>query len=444
MTIDPDHFAQHMEHHWTNRLGNASSQALIANWRQIGQAFNDCIAAVSSAELQMWRILQPPTGSGKSQCLALYCAMLAEFNPQTGAIAIVRLIAQANELVEQINALAGARVARAKHSESLLSADHVAETQILVVTHESLRRALFDDTRGNPGGRLKGLTEWRHGPRRLRVIDEALDVVEHGQIELDELGYVIGAIPHEIKLCCPEGVAVLQGLHDSLKKFGDASRWQEQADGGRVIPRAMVDPAAQAWLTALRVALQELDWRKVRHLGPAEGPKVGARVIATLRDAEFMVADWAYLAKSGKRPTFNAARSIIPEGHPGFVVLDATASQNLLWELLGEKARPYLVPSKARSYRNVTLHVARCRGVGKGAMIDRKVERIPRLAEEMSRRLRPDRKLLVVAHKEVEKDMGGYDYGAQASFAHWGAIDGLNTYRNHDAVVIFGLHYLST
>ncbi len=64
-------------------------------------------------------------------------------------------------------------------------------------------------------------------------------------------------------------------------------------------------------------------------------------------------------------------------------MLDATAKQNFLWELLGDRADIKPIPPNTRSYGNVTLHVSRATRTGKGAMIEEGQTRIPRLLADL-------------------------------------------------------------
>ena len=86
------------------------------------------------------------------------------------------------------------------------------------------------------------------------------------------------------------------------------------------------------------------------------------------------------------------------------------------------------IPQGARSYSNVSLHIARSScGLGKGKMRDSGKVRIPRLLVELERQLSPDRKVMLCAHKNVEPiALTCQPNFAAYSVAHWGAIGGKN------------------
>ncbi|HEU0222684.1 MAG TPA: hypothetical protein VFR34_10815, partial [Paracoccaceae bacterium] len=152
MTVSTIAFAERMRRHWEDTLGNVSSPSLEAIWQQMADAFGQAIDAHGTKEAGHWRILQPSTGTGKSQGLAVYCAMLAEIASRqvgdrnarpVGVLIVVRLIEQAEEMVRTINGLAGFEAALAKHSGVRLSPEAIEAAQILVVTHRAYENALL-------------------------------------------------------------------------------------------------------------------------------------------------------------------------------------------------------------------------------------------------------------------------------------------------------------
>ena len=123
--------------------------------------------------------------------------------------------------------------------------------------------------------------------------------------------------------------------------------------------------------------------------------RIAANVDGTLKNCEAIMARWAYYYRKGRDDTFNSSQLLIPPGLPGPVVLDATASQNFLWKLLGSRAEIAEVPSGTRTYANVTIHIARGSGLGKTKMTERGKVRLPRLLANLERTLPRDRKVLL-------------------------------------------------
>src|SRR5215475_2502929 len=82
--VCPNAFSQRMHKHWTtprpDGLGQHSSPALVDLWRIMGENFQLATVEAASGVQSPWRILQPPTGTGKTQGTCVYAAMQADLN----------------------------------------------------------------------------------------------------------------------------------------------------------------------------------------------------------------------------------------------------------------------------------------------------------------------------------------------------------------------------
>jgi hypothetical protein len=138
----------------------------------------------------------------------------------------------------------------------------------------------------------------------------------------------------------------------------------------------------------------------------------------------------------------NAARLIVPEEVTGAVVLDATASSSLIYQLFDHRADVIPAPANARRYDNVTLHVSKGHAVGKTSMIKAMPKAAGQLIANLGKTLGGDRKVFVCAHKSVAPHVVACTHPfASLDVGHWGAIDGKNEWSHCDSVVIFGLPY---
>src|SRR5262245_7702816 len=85
--VCPDDFSQRMQRHWTtprpDGLGQHSSPALVTLWRIMGENFQQATVEAACGVQSPWRILQPPTGTGKTQGTCVYAAMQAGLNRNT-------------------------------------------------------------------------------------------------------------------------------------------------------------------------------------------------------------------------------------------------------------------------------------------------------------------------------------------------------------------------
>lgn len=450
-TISPKVFSCAMEAHWENTLGNVPSPALMALWETMAKTFN---AAIESDGTR-WSVLQPPTGTGKTQGLSVYAALMAKANRESeqrnGILIVTRMIEQADELKEAIDRLAGFQCAAAKHSENKISLEEMQEADVLIITHAAYVLALSGLCKDD-GSRWKDLVEWDHGRRRLTVIDEALaNVIGEHQVNASDVRQVLSYVTPEIREQFGSQVEGLEMVKDVLETIAKKTNADQTAEGlgrFRVVWRGVHDgritfPASLSMLP-LRQAVSGLKYDHValRKEDPLDRQRISNIVDKTLNGVEAILSTWAYCAKVGSDHTFNSSRLLIPEDLPAPVVLDATANQNFLWELLGDRVDIKPIPPNTRNYGNVTLHMARASRTGKGSMIEDGQTRIPRLLDELESTLGNDRRVFLCVHKGVEHIALNYAPKFEKySVGHWGAVDGRNDWQDHDAVVIFGIPY---
>lgn len=449
----PEEFNAAMTARW-HSLGNTPSPRLQKLWMAMATTFNSAIMDSHTGNTR-WRVLQPPTGTGKTQGLCVYSALAIDKNATAsepvGILVVTRTIAQAEEIGATIRALisdpAHADRVRVSHSQSRLNPFVMHGADVLVITHEAYVRAL-EGLNQEQHGRWEDFTNWAHGPRRLTIIDEAISgIVEENQVTAADIRFALGFIDPSLRRLYRDQVKALERACEvldgsaALSADGEAAAarivWSGGQDNRRHFPRTCS-------MTPLREAMAGIRYDLIasRKDSPHDRRRIGEKVDRTLRDCEAIMARWAYYYRKGNDDTFNSSQLLIPPGLPGPVVLDATASQNFAWKLLGHRAEIAKIPSHTRNYSNVKIHVALGSGLGKHRMIKEGKIRLPRLLANLKENLSSDRKVLVCAHKKIEHIALSYEPGfAQYSVAHWGAIDGKNDWNDHDAVVIFGLPY---
>jgi hypothetical protein len=499
-SLRPEDFACAMQAHWTNpnTLNNVSSPALMSLWTVMGETFNQAIEGNiatdnpfrENPENGKWMVLSPATGSGKTQGVRLYSAMQATANlhrPSSNKVGIrivTREIEQADELARDVQASFTAlcppqslstllevqggnqtKVALARHSNApQVTLEDIKQATVLVVTHASYVPAL-DSLSQNVQDRWSSLIEWDHGQRKLVVVDETIsNMVEEYRLELDHLSSTVGDIPHDIRDKFPGQIRLLNGVIQVLQTIrakakalkeidddtshSDAAVWNAETQRAPELARAWVGASQYADMSELRKALKaDRDKRAERWSGKREAIQMRTDVIdANLKSVQAICSRWAWYARSGKFDTLNASRLVLPEPFPlNVVCLDATAGQEVLWELLGKEnvVRPKL-PEGVRSYEKVTLHVARAGSVSKTTMKDKGKARLARLIEHLNKRFDGEsaRKVFLVTHKAIEHHADDHvlSFG-KLSVAHWGSLDGKNEWHDHDVAVLFGLSY---
>lgn len=449
--VPPHEFSACMRVHWINKLGLCSSSALEKLWTIMASTFNAAIVDTAKGIEAPWRILQPPTGSGKTQGTNLFAAMQAKRNrfgegAPVGSIVVTRFIAEASKTAAEINNHAGMAVAIAHNSETPRLPHEISNSDVLVITHQAYMNASANLNASDDRAWEKFL-QWKHGRRLLTVIDESLaNAVDGVKVTADEITQVLGFMSLEMERDFRTEHVALELLKRSLVAYSEL-----ESDEGGVNSRAVFSEAVNTFgapdlvnFSRLRQAMitREFD---ILALGKDDfqvRKDIARKVDGTLDQAQSLYDQWVYYTKNGNEHSLNTASLSIPWGAPGPVVLDATARAEFLWDLFEDRAIRVNTPSHVRRYENVTLHVARSNGVGKRSMTKNFKARFARLVAELEKRLSADRSVFLCTHRNNEHTAEGY----QAPFSryavgHWGAVDGRNDWKDFDTAVIFGLSY---
>jgi hypothetical protein len=428
----------------------------------MGENFQLSTIEAASGVQSPWRILQPPTGTGKTQGTCVYAALQAELNRETegsslrpvGMLIVTRLKDDADNIRDTINTLAGRAVAVVHHCGNYATPAQLHESDVVVITHTAYGNAKRE-TKGLDWKSWDRLVAWRGGHRLLTVIDEALaNVVDESSTTTENLRFVINLIPHEVRAAFPQQVGILEQVHRVLQTYADpdgldCAMSMIWGDGGA--PVGVDFTPLIAAMSALPYDRIVYDRSSVKHR-----TELAERVAKTITAVQSCLERFAYYAKKGDWHSINSAALAVPLDAPGPVVLDATARANFLWDLFEERHERPAIPSHVRDYSSVTLHVARGTGLGKNTMTkpERIGERLPRIKRGLEEAIGSQRSVFLCVHKDVEEvitkkpESGkGKSWVERLNFktcavGHWGAIDGRNTWQDCDTAVILGLPYL--
>ncbi|MCE3234365.1 MAG: hypothetical protein K0Q50_545 [Vampirovibrio sp.] len=451
MPIPLKTFVERMTSHWTKTLGNIASYELQNVWEQLGEWFNQHIyfAEAGMPEARTWVVLQPPTGSGKTQGLAVYCSLLPRYYSKDeipGILILTRRIKEADVLVETINTLAGTEVAVADHSENRAGTEKLFDTPIVVITHKAYTDGIEAVSFEWPWSqKWNDLITWRNGERQLTVIDESLDIVRHAQITKKDIDYVLRAIPEKIWYRYKGQRRTLENLRLYLKELEQERKEPGSAKeemlwmGEDCMPDIELDP--------LRRKLKDIEFDKhlLRKEDPIEREQVRKIVDGLLYQLNIILNNWYWYARSQAGHSLNSAFSLLLPNKQGGIILDATASSNLLYKLM---FATFVIqpPAEARRYQNVTLHYALGHAVGKSSLLKKPSQSVSSLLASLKKELNDlNRSVLVCCHQALEPTMIslGSDCGFQRfDVGHWQALDGRNDWQDFDTVVLFGLPYL--
>jgi len=120
-----------------------------------------------------------------------------------GVLIVTRLKTDADQIAEKINELSGNKdEAVAYHSDTKdkLKITDLKNYPVLVITHRAYELAL--DLLGQDGSIQQTwpfFYDWKNTNRRLVVIDEALDIVEHSQAALEGLRLTEATLSQSIR-----------------------------------------------------------------------------------------------------------------------------------------------------------------------------------------------------------------------------------------------------
>src|SRR6266404_6550802 len=104
--VPPQTFVDRLTAQWTTAYHNVPSVPLRKLWATMANTYQEAIIDTAAGVTPKWRILWPPTGSGKTLGAKVYAALQAEQNAVTaglrkpvGILIVTRLIAQADEMM---------------------------------------------------------------------------------------------------------------------------------------------------------------------------------------------------------------------------------------------------------------------------------------------------------------------------------------------------------
>ena len=440
--ISPIHFADAMEARWTSVLKNKSSPALRHAWKQIAAVYGSHIIRHSDpVQHTKWVVLDPPTGSGKTQGTMLYCSMMANLpaDQHPGVLLVTRRIEDADSIAAEINKLSNkTHYAISDHSEKAqpVARETLADFPVLVITHSAYNAAMsrhHDEHAFNQTWPY--FYEWQGVGRRLVVIDEAPNLVEHFHIGLDELRQTLGALPQTFREKHPIGCKVLGELVGATELVASEDTCSE-----RILPRLSPTDFGREDMSSLVNGLRAVRFdQQSGSDDTAENQRLYAIHRGRLKAVQNVITGDMYYARVDGKLTLSFSRPMVPEGVKGAVVLDATASTNVIYELF-DRATILPMAKSVRSYKNVTIHVNRGQNLGKDYLAKHLDRVLIPVIDDLNTRLK-DREVFFATHKGIKQKV----LAAKTSFRHavgtWGAIDGSNTWKDYDTAVVIGLPY---
>jgi hypothetical protein len=299
----------------------------------------------------------------------------------------------------------------------------------------------------------QAFTARNSGTRQLIVIDEAIDVIEISNVNLDNLRQLMGEVPQVARDRFPREFRTLQTLEHLFERLHEVSA----QTGVRPMSVLVNDATAKERLDTFERTYGEAP----DHLTPLreymrEHRYVGSKRRQTFNDANeracsdadrlfgqisALMESFVLYSKSGDSHSLSTARLLVPVDSQGCVVLDATADNSPLYDMLDVKRHE--LPTDARRYDRVTFHVSHGHSVGKSSMAKRGKEHAQQLLANLSQRLTTQDKVFLCTHAVAEQEFAGYETPFELRLGHWGKVDGSNEWRDCNVAVIASLPYRS-
>jgi hypothetical protein len=435
--VNCTNFIKNMREQW-REYKLEPSPALEEAWWQLANTFN---RQITDAPENNWAIIPMPTGTGKTTGLERYCALMAKSTVPIGILIVTEFKPAANKLRDNINKLAGSKIATSYHGDNKAeTASLCNESPVLIVTHSAFKRIMAAEANDKKYNQKWNLfLKWNgEEQRKLIVIDEVLNFVEHISLTPEDLMLVRATLPLRIRAKFKNEVTVLNAVIIWL-----LSRCQ-QADGAE----SMI--VADDWNISTPYDFNAVVEALGKSSKEAEDSDTDKKIrlpyqeyVRVLSGLQFILSNWAHFVKVGDEYRLTSAYVVLPEDIRSLVVLDATAHPNRLYRLLCGIPEYKALPDNIRNYRNVTLRVFWGHSVGKTALINESPADLKKNLDKLAPYLSKDNQVLFCTHKAIEPRLEKLrkKYKTSATM-HWGDIAGNNDWNDYDSIVIYGLPFL--
>ena len=444
--FDPDDRVAICKHTFINKIislwqhhGNVYNPSLGRAWMLI----HDMLEEQMNSDSGVY-VTDAVCGTGKTLAIQCAAATIAQTNKTCGVLIVVRFTDQADQIALQINALVGREVACAFHSKpsGRCTQDKVYGSQVLVITHSAYIHSLQN------GGSTH--LHWLKGLRKLRVIDEALDIISRYSINGKLTSFLLSALHgtghfHRLKSCYPNELDLLETMSRLCEEsatsniegyrghlFSDLVQSYEDVKLTSIWPELLKLPPS-CW--SLSKGMDALELLQLIH----------ERLHAI--DTALLLEVW-----SCTRPdhSWNAAELILPDNFPSIAITDATSNIDGIYRLFPkDKIYRYSVPRDVRNFSNAKLIVKPERaGLGKETSNKKAKNRLPKILDWCQHRFSPGDHVLFAAHKETAESLNllcqQRELPFEADVIWWKNIDGRNDFSHYNKLVVLSIPYPPT
>lgn len=436
--ISKKRFLQRMDRKWKSR-NIATNTPLKAAWGVLCDTLNE---HAFGERPNTWSVIPLPTGTGKTEGLVSYCAELSTSAPKAGVLIVTRFTDEADRIVQSINEEAGRVVAITQHHKLTAAnkpdIETIERTQILVITHSAYKKALALSAHDVDSLHNK-YTNWQGG-ERLVVVDEVLSTDDQIRVDIDTLRMIRHSIPLHIEHQHKQEIKHIDRL---LGKFFELI---DQKKPLQYISKNYWHDYANPRDVDIAPLIEALD-----DYGDEEAHNSFGRVVAKITKSyrkealtsfdEITRMEGFYFERDNQF-CLHATRLLLPADVPSAVILDATAKENIHYQLFGSFVRVIDIPAGVRDYSNVRLDIIYGLPVGKSSMTNNSPKFFSALHRDYLSDLPMDETLVCVHKNNREKMLDAIPELKDENLAHWGNMDGKNDWSNLSNMIVLGLPYL--
>lgn len=452
--INEKDFLTEMSAQWLG-FGNTLSDKLVAAWRIILSSFNNQLAGEKGLH-----VCDSVCGSGKTLAVEVASSILSRDWSDIGTLVVVRLKDQCVDVSRRINEISernyGRSIAKPLFSgtwdgvDGNLSNSEIADAQVLVITHS---RYLS----GISGQRKNVFSSWRGGFRRFRVVDESLDLVERFHLTRGEL------------VCLQNSFTLRKDFYtDFTNQFGNYWKFLDDINRYLAVNITSQQKYENPFYDVVRehrVNGQELYFSRLIPVIENSHPKDYDKKFSSWKDGEFerfqteaietllvldrVIRRTLYHTIEENSSTYSTGEIILPSQFDSLCVLDATSNVDRVYSLFKEnkQCHPYPVDRTVRSFRNCTIHIRpENSGLGLGITKKQSVPRTKQITKWADEVFNPEDRVLFAGHKviveSILKHLNDNPPTYQFDGCWWNAIDGKNTWKHFNKLVIVSHNYL--
>lgn len=275
----------------------------------------------------------------------MLCSTLG-LEDHSAALIITKFTDEADELVRKINDQSGLTLASAAHGKASMTEQAMTESRVLVITHEAYRLALREaHDRPDSSIRLDLYHRHHHGTRDRIIIDEAFNWIDSYEVDLDELSAMCAALSAHVR---NEQLDNLQSLVSAIRTdYGITA-------SDRLLPEQPSNVLASIDFDHLKAIIKDAPteaielWRNA-NLNRRTEEAISSRteIRSTTFKSEYLALlgrldaikriGSCWLSQRRSRIRLHSSRLLLNTNQPCGVILDATASIDLTYDLLGDR-----------------------------------------------------------------------------------------------------------